>query len=207
MKRLLPIVILSLIALLLYLEFHKNIKPSSGDSAYLNSIRNYRSKKDDYMRTDQGSPFAASKTAFTRLKYFEIDPSYKIQATLDLLPAQEKVNIAMSDGTTESFSKYGSVSFTLGNSRQQLVIYQSDHDKNSGNFFLPFYDETSAFSTYGGGRYLDVEYHGGSGLVLDFNLAYNPFCAYVEGYSCPLPPAGNKLSVAVSAGEKKYKAD
>ena len=113
MKRLLPIVILSLIALLLYLEFHKNIKPSSGDASYLNSIRNYRSKKDDYMRTDQGSPFAASKTAFTRLKYFEIDPSYKIQATLDLLPAQEKVNIAMSDGTTESFSKYGSVSFPL----------------------------------------------------------------------------------------------
>jgi uncharacterized protein (DUF1684 family) len=81
-------------------------------------------------------------------------------------------------------------------------LLQSAED---GHFFLSFYDETSAIATYGAGRYLEVDYKKGqTQVVLDFNKAYNPYCAYTEGYSCPVPPPENNVSIFINAGEKNY---
>jgi uncharacterized protein (DUF1684 family) len=87
------------------------------------------------------------------------------------------------------------------------MIFSKPGERNPTVLFLPFFDETSSVSTYGGGRYLDPEYAGGNEIVLDFNLAYNPYCAYVEGYTCPLPPPENRIDAEVNAGEKNYKSD
>src|SRR5207249_11236273 len=86
-----------------------------------------------------------------------------------------------------------------------LPIYKSAEDPYSRSLFIPFSDETSGRETYAAGRYLDLEEQGGDDYELDFNMACNPYCAYSEEYTCPLPPAENKLSVRILAGEKNYK--
>jgi hypothetical protein len=172
---------------------------------YTLSIMEQRKKKDEYMRSDKGSPFVTTGTQFKELKYYVIDRNYRISAIVNPLRVKEPVRMLLSDGTTENYIPYASVDFILQMKPQHLILYKSEEDLNSKSLFLPFFDETSALTTYGGGRYLEPEYTGGKNLILDFNLAYNPYCAYVDGYSCPVPPAGNRINVEVIAGEKIYK--
>ena len=87
-----------------------------------------------------------------------------------------------------------------------LILEIMDMGPNRGKLFLAFADETSANETYGAGRYLDLKkVPAATSIELDFNLAYNPYCAYNDSYSCPFPPAENILRIAIRAGEKKYK--
>jgi uncharacterized protein (DUF1684 family) len=83
------------------------------------------------------------------------------------------------------------------------VVYYAEW----GDYFVPFADATSADETYGAGRYLELEQHADGMFLADFNLAYNPYCAYSEEYSCPIPPAENRLTVPIRAGEKLYHQD
>lgn len=95
--------------------------------------------------------------------------------------------------------------FGLGDSRFQLTVFKSAEDPFTRSLFVPFSDQTSGSETYGSGRYLDIEEQGGDSYELDFNLAYNPYCAYNEEYTCPIPPKENRLPVRIAAGEKNYK--
>ena len=113
-------------------------------------------------------------------------------------------------GKTSPYVSYGVLSFTLNGQPQQLTVFRSlrlaSNPKYRDYLFLPFKDATSGETTYGGGRYLDFrlgDIHDCQ-LLLDFNKAYNPYCAYSDGYSCPIPPAGNRLTVAINAGEMNY---
>jgi len=101
--------------------------------------------------------------------------------------------------------KYGRVEFDLNGMRLRLVVYKSAEDPFARSLFIPFSDETSGRETYGSGRYLDLEEQGGDDYELDFNLAYNPYCAYNDQYTCPIPPRENRLPVRILAGEKNYK--
>jgi uncharacterized protein (DUF1684 family) len=101
--------------------------------------------------------------------------------------------------------KFGLFTFEVEGQHLKLIAYKSVEDPYARSLFLPFSDETSGHETYAAGRYLDLEEQGGDDYELDFNLAYNPYCAYNEDYTCPVPPFENKLSVKILAGEKNYK--
>ena len=116
-------------------------------------------------------------------------------------------------GKTKEHVAYAVLSFMLDGKPQQLTLYRSLNLMKVPNYrdylFLPFKDATSGRETYGGGRYIDFrtgDIKDGK-VTLDFNRAYNPYCAYQEGYSCPIPPTNNVLSVAIEAGEKTYGKD
>lgn len=179
---------------------------SNDQSAYIEEIRKEREEKDHFMRTSKESPFAGKTESFKGLKYYDADIRYKI--TADLTPIQNKkvVLLSTSDGKEERYVEYAYAEFDLNGYHNKLLILEMiDIGPVRGKLFLPFGDETSAGETYGAGRYLDVEkVQGSNSITLDFNKAYNPYCAYAEEFSCPFPPAENLLKVAIRAGEKVY---
>lgn len=182
------------------------ISGSKDQTAYVNIIKKEREEKDNFMRTSPESPFAQNVAAFTGLKYYPADLKYKIVA--DLIPIQNKkaVLLATNDGKQEQYVEYGYAEFDLTGYRNKLIIFEMiDDGPTKGKLFLAFGDGTSAEETYGAGRYLDIEKTIGSNkITLDFNQAYNPYCAYSDKFSCPLPPAENLLVIPIPAGEKTY---
>lgn len=197
------LLILSVIAIVIIILYSFQ---GSGDPVYVEQIEKEREDKDRFMKTSGESPFAKNRDDYKGLKYFPIDPKYKIIA--DLVPIQNKklVTLRTNDGKEERYQEYAYAEFDLEQFHNKLVIYEMiDIGPFRGKLFLAFGDATSANETYGAGRYLDVEKNPGSATItLDFNKAYNPYCAYNETYSCPLPPPENLLNVAIRAGEKSY---
>lgn len=179
---------------------------SESEADYIRKIEKYRADKDHQFKTDAASPFAGD-TSFHGLNYFPVDPAYRIRAKF--LPAGQRriITLPTSDGKEKRYREYGYAEFTLhGKVNRLLILEIIDMGVYRGTLFLAFGDETSARETYGAGRYLDVKKEkGASTILLDFNMAYNPYCAYNDNYSCPLPPQENLLGVAIRAGEKNYK--
>jgi uncharacterized protein (DUF1684 family) len=112
------------------------------------------------------------------------------------------VELKMTDGTTEKLILFGNIKGEIGGFTVSLILYQHE----DGNFFLPFKDKTAPTETYGGGRFLDLPLTNvkNNRLRVDFNLAYNPYCAYNEDFACPIPPAENTLPIRIEAGEKIF---
>jgi uncharacterized protein (DUF1684 family) len=177
------------------------------DGSFADQLTKERVDKDKYFRTSSESPFKGKVNTFTGLKYFPPDPQYNIVA--DLTPIQQKKVIVLgtSDGKEEHYLEYAYADFELHGKQQRLLILEiMEMGQSRGKLFLPFADETSADETYGAGRYLDVSRNTGSNsITLDFNKAYNPYCAYEDEFSCPFPPKENLLTVSIKAGEKNYK--
>jgi len=168
--------------------------------AYRAELQTERVKKDTFMRANADSPIL-DKGAFKGLTYFEADPSFRVLAKLEPFPAgkAEKLVIKLTDGTEEVYEKYAHANFTLQNKVCRLLVL-----KFQNALTILFQDGTSGQETYGGGRYIDLEQDAvdNNQVVIDFNAAYNPYCAYNPNYACPLPPPENKLPVAVKAGER-----
>ena len=175
-------------------------------TAYVEQINSEREDKDRFMRTSVESPFVDVPDEFKGLKYFPPDIKYRIIA--DLTPAQDKTPVVLrtTDGKEQHYATYAYADFDLDGYHNKLTILETiEVGPSKGKLFLAFGDETSAVETYGAGRYLDVtKVPGSNTITLDFNLAYNPYCAYVDKFSCPLPPPENLLKVAIRAGEKTY---
>ena len=169
------------------------------DNEYIKSIKNQRSDKDSYLKKDTTSPIE-DKIKFTGLKYFDINPNFKITGKIDRVTSGQTINITMSGGEVEEYEAYGNVKFEIEGVKCALKIFKTPE----GNLFLPFKDLTSNKETYGAGRYLDfgVNEVNGNEIMIDFNKAYHPYCAYNHTFTCPVPPAENTLNVAVKAGEK-----
>lgn len=179
----------------------------SSDDAFAEQIRRYREEKDAYLRGAKESPFAGNAGAFTGLKYYPANETFRITAEWVPADTPEVKVLGTSDGKTQSYSTYGWARFDLQNRKNELVILEViSPGPGKGTLFLAFGDETSGADTYGGGRYLDVARvpAGSRTIELDFNKAYNPYCAYNSEFSCPLPPRENLLSIAITAGEKSY---
>jgi uncharacterized protein len=173
---------------------------------YEHEIDDLRSEKNDFFRTDLDSPIPPEqRSAFKGLNDYEVDKSYKVPARLERFDKPEPVLITASTGSQQSYVKYGTLGFAIGETQLRLTVYKSAEDPFAISLFIPFSDETSGSETYGSGRYLDLEEDGGDNYELDFNLAYNPYCAYNDHYTCPIPPRENKLTIKILAGEKKYK--
>ncbi len=165
-----------------------------------NMLADHRASKDGYLRTNPGSPIPQElRGSFAGLPYFAWNPDLIL--TLAVSPGDgTEIQVATSDGADRIYRRVGSVDFDLGGAAQTLHLYDTGHT----SLFLPFRDATSGKETYGAGRYLDIEPNDDGTVTLDFNLAYSPFCAYSDGYSCALPPADNWMSVPIEAGEKTW---
>lgn len=168
------------------------------------ALLRFREQKDEFFRNGHGSPFAYSGPgAFTGLKYFDPDPAFRFDTVLHRASAEETLMMVTSKGTRQLFTKVGRFDLIVAGQPMQLQAYQSAA-REDRSLFIPFRDATSGKETYGSGRYLDIEVSHDDRYLLDFNYAYSPYCAYDDGYVCPLPPSENWLKVAIGAGEKKY---
>ncbi len=149
----------------------------------------------------EGSPLAeASRAAFPGLRYFPPNDSLAFLVTLARLGRPESVEIAATGGELRKARRMGYVRFSVGSVDCSLAAYELAEDP--GVLFIPFRDATNGSDTYEGGRYLEVPAGDGEGPIrIDFNEAYNPYCAYNDSYSCPRVPSENVLPVAIRAGE------
>lgn len=176
------------------------------DNQYALRLGKTRKEKSDSFRRVQGSPLSAEqREAFDSLRYFAPDKTYRVEARLEVLPGRDTVAIPLTDGKADKYLRWGRASFTLNSQNLSLTLFKRIGGEDS-TLFVPFTDKTNGFSSYGGGRYLDVAPPppGATELVLDFNDAYNPFCAYNNTYACPVPPADNRLAVEIRAGEQDF---
>ena len=171
---------------------------------YMDSIKAFRA---DYIQTHELLTSAEQKAL---MRFYPLDPAYRVVARFEKYVDSPWFPMATSGGTPQIQRKYGRLTFSIHDTVVHLMIYQSkalmQNAATRDYLFIPFTDATSGIDTYGGGRYIDCtinEMPRGI-LVLDFNKAYNPYCAYRAGYNCPIPPHENDLPVAIRAGEKNY---
>ena len=149
---------------------------------------------------------------FKELPFYEIDSNYTIKATFIKSKKTKTKQINTSKSTTVDYDIFGVITFVLFEIEYSLNVYQShklrETEAYKNYLFLPFTDATNSSETYGGGRYIDLEIPNGNEIIIDFNQAYNPYCAYSEQYACPIPPKENDLPIEIKAGIKyKAKAD
>ena len=171
--------------------------------SYIDSIRQFRKVYVDSHEVVKGNDKQF-------MHFFAINPAYRVMSKFT--PSKNAKWFAMkTSGTqTQTYRKYGVLTFKIHDTTLTLNVYQSQSLMTSTEYsdylFIPFTDNTSGNESYGGGRYLDYrmgEIHKNQ-LLLDFNKAYNPYCAYTTGYNCPIPPAENDLKIAIAAGEKAF---
>jgi uncharacterized protein (DUF1684 family) len=174
-----------------------------GDREWRRDLEAARAAKDAMFRGEDSPLPAARRSTFQGLRYFDPDPKWDVQAALDPAASADSVWLVTSKGTREPFTRVGRVVFRRGGRVHALVLFRS---LPSDEFFLPFTDATSGHETYGAGRYVNPVPTPDGGLRLDFNRAYNPYCAYDASWVCPVPPAENHLDVRVRAGEKSVDA-
>jgi uncharacterized protein len=176
---------------------------------HLKSVQLQRQEKDYWFRSDPDSPLPqAIRGAFRGLEYFPPDSKFRVRTKLVRLPKPEPLTLATSKGVPRPMVRYGYFEFEIDGVKLRLYAYKSapqpGHHHEDTSLFVPFRDATSGKETYGAARYLDIEEQAGDEHVLDFNLAYNPYCAYSDDYVCPFPPRENWLTVPVRAGEKSF---
>jgi uncharacterized protein (DUF1684 family) len=164
----------------------------------------FRHNKDHYFAEDDHSPLTPEQRArFTGLVYFDEAP--ELAYTLELDDSGEGVGEAIllgtTDGTVKPFVRAGTVRFDVGGQAAAFTVFK---EPDRGRYYLPFRDGTAGTDTYPVGRYLDPQVRPDGRLVVDFNYAYNPYCAYGDGWSCPIPPRENITPVRIEAGEKDF---
>lgn len=150
----------------------------------------------------------AERTTFGQPEYYPYNAEFRFQGPVHLYPVQDSITISGSKaGDIRPALKYGWFEFGYQGRQYKLEIIKIFPRKTGGeaHLFLGFWDAGSGETTYAGGRYIDLEADSSGSYLIDFNYAYNPYCAYSDRYSCAIPPLGNRLPFAVLAGEKKYK--
>ena len=168
----------------------------------MSELSEFSIRKDISLREDHYSPLTGEqKHTFRGLNYYEERSDLRYITALERYEHVEVVDLQTSSGSIASYLRWGKISFEVDGKEVDLTIFK---DQQSDNLFLPFADATSGHETYGAGRYLEVEPQSNGHLLVDFNYAYNPYCAYNDNWSCPLTPAENRLSVAIRAGERSF---
>jgi uncharacterized protein (DUF1684 family) len=168
----------------------------------MTELEHFRAQKDAFFKTHPQSPLTAEQqAAFTGLRYFPENPELRLLLPIEEFADQDTVVMQTSTGDARAYIRYGRLHFVMDGQDVALTVYA---DVDTGAFFLPFVDALRGRETYGAGRYIDPELLADGHLLVDFNRAYSPSCAYNDGWSCPLTPVENWLSVAIRAGEKLY---
>jgi uncharacterized protein len=180
-------------------------------SAYIHALEDFRKEKDADFKESLDSPIPErDRPGFTGLRYFPPDPALRVVATVEPPESGGIFVMQTSDGRDREYERHALLRFTLDGQGYHLTAYRTPDADDDEPWFVPFRDSQAGRETYGAGRYLEIRPPrpatgaGPRAVTIDFNLAYNPYCAYNPAYSCPLPPAENTLPVAIRAGEMTY---
>jgi len=166
----------------------------------MTELEAYRAERDGFFGGHPQSPLTPEqRSGFKGLKYFPENPALSFEVKMEEFPVKEEISMQTSTGDMQIYVRFGRFLFFVDGVEAGLTIYQ-----NENGFFLPFVDSLAGKETYPAGRYLEPEPLPGGRFIVDFNLAYNPYCAYNEMWSCPITPAENRLKVAIRAGEKLF---
>lgn len=175
---------------------------------WMERLEKIRKGKDRFFRESPQSPLSGSdRQRFESLQYYPVNADYRFELELHEHADKTMVILQTTGGDERRMLRWGEFRFHVGGRERTLQAYRTDPDK--ARLFVPFRDETAGTETYSKGRYLDLEpevHRTPEGKwSLDFNEAYNPWCAYASGYSCVIPPAENALDLPIRAGEKRYR--
>ena len=171
-------------------------------------VLKWRKERDAFFKNHQRSPLLPQdKRPFKGLKYYLFDPQYVLSGQIErfifhINNPKYYATFLTNKGTSKRYLRYGKFHFTLNGKEYTIEIYKSIL---SDYLFIPFKDKTNEKETYGGGRYIDAEILPDYKMVLDFNMAYHPSCAYNEKFVCVLPPRENMMDIEIRSGEKNYK--
>lgn len=203
----------TLIAVMIgFLSCGKNYTPE--DKKYISEIENFRHEKDEYMKNDPASPFNfKGKVHFEQLKYYEPDPEFVFKSKLYEDEDKDTIVIFGTKGEERKAVRYGYVKLDYNGRGYKVNVYEGSTKGDKKYYSIWFTDKTTGEETYGVGRYIDFEpeYESGSSSLnkdfvytIDFNLAYNPYCAYSPDYSCAIPTKEDHIDLAIEAGEKNF---
>lgn len=160
--------------------------------------------KDEWTNPETTPLKEDEKEKFKGITFFPIDNSFQIKADFSKIENGKTIPFPTSAQKIKHYKEYGRVNFEINKKPFELTIYQSDPpiEGYENSLFLPFTDDTNGVATYGGGRYIDLEIKEikNNKVIIDFNKAYNPYCAYSKYYNCPIPPANNYLETEINAG-------
>lgn len=166
----------------------------------MNKLAETRSHKDNFFAQHPQSPLTPSqRRKFKHLDYFPEAPGLIFELPIERFSDQQAIRIQTSTGEFQEYQKFGKIRFPVDGQQVELTIFANGH-----GFFLPFVDSLAGSETYPAGRYLEPEPLPNGKYLIDFNQAYNPYCAYNDHYSCPLTPFENRLKVPIRAGEKIF---
>lgn len=196
----------SLIALLVFITFFTSCaqekKTIKGDTEF------QRKLNAEYKDATTSPLKDKDRKHFEGLDFFKFDSAYVVNAKFERFPNEKPFEMKTSTERRPIYIKYGKLSFELKGKRYKLNIYQNlgliEKEGYEDYLFLPFLDETNGLESYGGGRYIDARIPSGDTMEIDFNKAYNPYCAYNEKYSCPIVPRENYLKTRIEAGVKAF---
>lgn len=161
----------------------------------------FRAAKDRFFKEHPHSPLTgAQREAFQGLRYFPEQPALRLALPVEPLAERSTLEMQTSTGDTQVYRRLGRLRFTIDGQEATLTLFADE----AGGLFLPFADALAGRETYGAGRYLEPEPLGDGRVLVDFNLAYNPYCAYNDDWSCPITPPENRLKVAIRAGEQLF---
>ena len=169
----------------------------------MTDLDDFRARKDQFFAADRSSPLTRQQRKdFKGLNYFPENPALSLEVEVEEFPVKDKIEMQTSSGTVQTYTRFGRFKFPVEGQEAELTIYGDEH-----GYFLPFADALAGKETYGAGRYLEPAPVEGGRFLVDFNYAYNPYCAYNEDWTCPITPFENRLKVPVRAGEKVFQAD
>lgn len=177
---------------------------------FKSDIKEFREDYKDKFLETENSPLT-SKKDIAKIKFFKANEKYRVECRFLKEKDPKPFDMATYSGQVKKYQKYGTLYFRLDGKNQELAVYQSlklmEMEEYKDHLFIPFMDATTKDDmTYEGGRYIDMEISDFATefVTIDFNKCYNPWCAYADGYNCPVPPKENKLRVGIYAGEKLY---
>ena len=209
-KRVMLLILLGFLLPLKFTEFSIGGEEKVSESRSLQEKRvlEWRRERDAFFKTHQRSPLTPQeKRNFKGLKYFPFDTRYIFSGKIEryvfhINNPKYYATFLTNKGTNKRYLRYGKFHFKLDGKEYTVEIYKSIL---SDTLFIPFKDKTNGEETYGGGRYIDAEILTNYKMVLDFNMAYHPSCAYNDKFICVLPPKENMLGIKIQAGEKNLK--
>jgi uncharacterized protein (DUF1684 family) len=178
---------------------------SQADTAIVNDTKRFQNElKMEYDDPKTTTLSVKAKKTFKGIHFYPFDAKYAVNGRFVRTPKEKPFQMSTSGGMRKTYVKYAEVFFTIDKKEYKLNVYQSQELLQSADYkdylFIPFTDATSGNETYEGGRYIDLSIPTSDHLLVNFNKAYHPYCAYTDGFNCPIPPQENTLPIKIEAG-------
>lgn len=201
-----------LLIFLIVIAGHYSFGQFLSDSAGFSQVIAFQKELNMKFLNPEESPLKKEDLrVFKELDFFPVNLNFKIIAEFKRVPNFDTIKMKTTTSRTPDYFKYAELIFYIDSNKFKLNVYQNLELSNTREYqnslFLPFTDLTTGGESYGGGRYIDLEIPQGKTIVLDFNSSYNPYCAYDDRYSCPVPPAENFIEYEIKAGVKNWKSN